>query len=215
MFPNLKVLIWDFDGTLYKPNPELWHTVREAEYKTITNHTKWQKEKVVTEFEKLYKKVYPSATETVANLSGVSTKEAALEMESYYDRRDFVVHDDKLVALFDKLRMYRHFILANGVIAKHKETLRAMGLSPDIFEEMVTSETVGVTKPNDAGFRYIMSKTNLPPEEHMMIGDREMVDLAPAKKLGMKTCLVWAQPGQNQHADIVLPTVYDVEKILI
>src|SRR3989344_1338642 len=185
MFKNIKILIWDFDGTLYKPNPDLWHAVREAEYRTIENHTKWPRERTVNEFERLYKKVYPSATETVAQLCDVSTKDAALEMEEYYDRRKFLKRDEQLVALFEKLKQYRHFILANGVRYRLEETLITLGLSINIFSEIVTSEIVGVNKPHDAGFRYILKKTGLPPNEHLMIGDREIVDLVPAKNLGM------------------------------
>ncbi|MBI3577062.1 HAD family hydrolase [Candidatus Gottesmanbacteria bacterium] len=214
MFKDIRVLIWDFDGTFYKPNPQLWLSVREAEYRTIINHTGWSHEKTVEEFAKVYKTMYPSATEASAVLSGITIAQAAIEMEEYFDRRDFVKPDEKLIALFDKLKSFRHFILANGVVARHKETLIALGLSPDIFEEMVTSETVGVTKPHEAGFRYILDKTKLPAGEHLMIGDRETVDLVPAKSLGMKTCLVWADTP-SVIADATLPTVYDIAKLLL
>lgn len=212
-FKDVKILIWDFDGTLYPPSPDLWKAVREAEYKTIENHTKWPREKTVSEFQKLHKIVYPSATETVANLSGISTKEAAFEMEKYYDRRDFLTRDEKLIALFEKLKALRHFILANGVRQKLEETLVTLGLSKDVFEEIVTSETVEVNKPHDAGFRYILKKTNLPAHEHLMIGDRETVDLVPAKNVGMKTCLAWSGI-KSSVADVTIPTVYDVPTIL-
>ena len=214
MFSDIKVLVWDFDGTLYKPNPALFTAVREAEYRVITTHTGWTKEKAIEAFEKLYKKVYPSATETVARIVGIPTAEAAVEMERYFDRRTYLVRDSKLIELFEKLKNFRHFTLANGVIARYKETLAVLGLRPEIFEEMVTSETVGYTKPHEAGFRYLLDKTKLPPHRHMMIGAREAVDLAPAEKLGMKTCLVWAETPSN-IADITLPTVYEVVTILV
>lgn len=213
-FINIKVLIWDFDGTLYQPIPALWKYVREAEYKTIMNHTGWTHDKTIDEFLKIYKVTIESATETSAVLSGITIAEAAVEMEAYFDRRDFVKRDQKLIDLFGSLNGYRHFILANGVIARHKETLAVLGLSPDIFEEYVTSQTVGFTKPHEAGFRYILDRTQLPPETHLMIGDRETVDLAPAKKLGMKTCLVWSEKTSD-IADSTIPTVYDVDRILL
>ena len=54
----------------------------------------------------------------------------------------------------------------------------------------------------------------LAAEEHLMIGDRDPVDLAPAQALGMHTCLVWTDtPGQ--HADITIPTTYDLEQYLL
>src|SRR3990167_2052113 len=107
-FRNVTVLIWDFDGTLYPPNPALWREIREGEYRTIMNYTSWSREKTLEEFEKLHKKVYPSATETVAKLSNVSIKQVAVEMEQYFDRAKYLARDEELVALFEKLKAYRH-----------------------------------------------------------------------------------------------------------
>lgn len=213
MLTNIKVLIWDFDGTLYKPNPALFAAVREAEYRVIVEHTGWTREQAAEAFEKLHKKVYPSATETVGKIVGISTAEAAGEMENYFDRRNFLSRDEHLIELFQKLEGYRHIILANGVIAKHKETLTVLGVPEKTFELFVTSEVVGFTKPHPEGFQYVLDYTKLPPSSHLMIGDRDLVDLAPARALGIKTCLVWsATPGT--HADMTLPTVYDVAGIL-
>ncbi len=213
-FHDIKVLIWDFDGTLYKPNRDIWHDVREAEYKTIAQHTGWEREKVIAEFENVYKKITPSATEAVAYICKMKTKEAALEMEKYYDRREFLSEDSKLITLFKKLRSFRHFILANGVAHRIAETLAVLGIPKETFEAIVTSEIVGVNKPHEKGFRYILDQTKLPANQHLMIGDREAVDLAPAKALGMKTCLVWSET-KSVVADITVPTVYELERVLV
>lgn len=212
-FHDIAVLIWDFDGTLYQPNPTLFTAVREAEYKTIIGHTGWTKQQAAEAFERLHKKVYPSATETVGRIVGISTAEAAIEMENYFDRRDFVARDTRLIELFQKLKNYRHIILANGVIRHHKETLKVLGIPSETFELFVTSEVVGFTKPHPEGFQYILNYTKLPPAVHLMIGDRDLVDLAPAQALGMHTCLVWSNtPGP--HADITIPTTYDLQQYL-
>lgn len=213
VFHDIQVLIWDFDGTFYRPNPSLFAAVREAEYKTIIAHTGWSKEQAQEAFEKLYKNVYPSATETVGNIVGISTADAAVEMENYFDRRDFLARDEQLIRLFEKLKSYRHIILANGVIRRHKETLALLGVPAKTFELFVTSEVVGKTKPHPDGFHYVLNYTKLPPEAHLMIGDRDSVDLSPAQALGIKTCLVWSDKPGN-HADATLPTVYDVTAML-
>lgn len=213
-FADVRILIWDFDGTLYKPNKRLFAAVREAEYRTIREHTGWTRDQAVEVFEKLYKKVYPSATETVARIVGISTADAAAQMETYFDRRDFLSRDERLMELFKKLKRYRHIILANGVIRRHRETLKVLGVPEKTFELMVTSEVVGKTKPHPEGFQYILNYTNLLPDEHLMIGDREAVDLVPAKSLGMKTCLVWSDTP-SLHSDVILPTVYDLSTILV
>ncbi|OGG35147.1 hypothetical protein A2363_01455 [Candidatus Gottesmanbacteria bacterium RIFOXYB1_FULL_47_11] len=210
---SIRVLIWDFDGTLYRPNTELFAAVREAEYQAIMEHTGWTREKAMEEFHKLHRVTIQSATAVIAKLCNMSIGQAAVESEKRFDRRKYLHRDEKLIDLFAKLTKFRHFTLANGVKQYHVETLKLLGVPPETFEEMVTSETVGVTKPDDKGFRYIMKKTGLPPEAHLMIGDRELVDLAPAKNLGMHTCLVWSDK-KSTIADATLLTVYDVAAML-
>jgi len=214
LFTSIKILIWDFDGTLYKPNPELFRDVRESEYRAIMKHTGWTREKAIEEFHKLHKVTIQSATAVVAKLCTISVAAAAVESEKYFDRRKYLHRDLRLIEMFGKLKRFRHVIFANGVIAKHKETLKVLGIPADTFEEFVTAETVGVTKPDPAGFLYIMKKTGLPPNAHLMIGDRELVDIAPAKKLGMHTCLVWSDK-KSEIADVTLPTVYDVARTMV
>lgn len=214
IFKNVRILIWDFDGTFYKPIPPLWKKIREAEYLTIKNYTGWQMAKVIIEFDKLHKKVLHSATACVAQLSSISTGQAAVEMEKYFDRRKFLKRDPKLIKLFQKLSNFGYYILANGSIRGITDTLKKLGIDRKIFREIITSEIVGVTKPDNNGFKYILSKTNLPPGSHLMIGDRENVDLVPAKKLGIKTCLVFSST-KSEIADLSLPSVYDLEKYLV
>lgn len=213
-FANIRVLIWDFDGTLYKPNPELFHDVRESEYRAIMEHTGWNREKAIEEFHKLHKVTIQSATAVVAKLCGISVAAAAVESEKYFDRRKYLHRDLRLIEMFDRLKRFRHYIFANGVIAKHKETLEVLGIPVDTFEEFVTAETVGVTKPDPAGYLYIMKKTGLPPNAHLMIGDRELVDIVPANNLGMHTCLVWSET-KSTVADVTLATVYDVARTIV
>ncbi len=213
-FPDVKVLIWDFDGTLYKPNTKLFRAVRESEYRTIMEKTGWDRQKTIAEFDKHYKVVTPSATQTVAKLSGITTTEAALIMEKYFDRRDYLLRDEKLIGLFAALTRFRHYILANGTRYRLVESLAVLGVPASTFTEIITSEQAGENKPSDKGFRYILDKTGLPASAHMMIGDRESVDLAPAKAVGMHTCLVWSDIV-SAIADVTLPTVYEVAQLLV
>ncbi|MBI3385743.1 HAD family hydrolase [Candidatus Gottesmanbacteria bacterium] len=212
-FDDVKILIWDFDGTLYKPNPALFHKVREAEYRVIAERMHWPKEKVITEFNRVWPKLARSATEAVARIAGITTVEAAIEMESYYDRRPYLSHDRKLIGLFSKLSHFTHYLLVNGIRKRIEESLNVLGMPVSTFADIVTSESVGVNKPNPAGFKFILAKTTLPSSQHLMIGDRPAVDLAPAKKLGMQTCLVWAK-SSAAYVDVILPSVYDVANLL-
>lgn len=213
LYKDIRVIIWDFDGVFYRPNKALWNDVRESEYRTIMNRKGWGREKAVKIFDSYYKKVTPSATQTVAKICKITTAEAAVEMESYFDRRKYLMRDETLIRLFHKLRAYIHFILANGTKKRIQETLEVLGVDSHTFKEIVTSELVGENKPSKKGFLYILKKTGLPASSHLMVGDREEVDILPAKELGMKTCLVWSD-SNNSAAEIILPTVYNVTNIL-
>lgn len=211
-FSDIGVFIWDFDGTLYRSNSEFWREIRQAEYQLIMGHTGWAYEKTVEEFGKLYKKVMHSATAVVAHLAKIPLIQATTEVEHYFDRTKYVRYDERLVELFSKLQQYRHLILANGTLDSYKKTLAVMGLHSEIFEEIVTPEVVGTTKPSKDGFKHILRKTGLSPSCHLMVGDREAVDLMPARELGMKTCLVWSNVP-SQMAGVTIPTIYALEEL--
>lgn len=217
-FADIHSVIWDFDKTLYKPKPTLEEKIREVEYQVIKNHTGWTQEQTETEFAKLYPKEYQSATEVVALLASISVPLAAYEMEMLYDRRPYLTRDENLIELFKKLNRYEHYLLVNGYRPHVEQALEVLGVRSDIFRDIVTAELVGVNKPHEAGFQYIMQKTKFAPEEHLMIGDRIHVDLEPAKKLGMKTCWIYWNTSlehvDDSAADICVSRVYDVLSIL-
>lgn len=213
-FSSVKVCVWDLDGTLYAPNAAFNQQIIEADYTLVMKHTGWSKEKTISEFHKIYKVETPSSTETAAKLSGITVSQAAIECELYKDRKTILKRDEKLISLFASLSGFTHYMLANGIKEKVIEAVSVMGVDSSVFAEIVTAETVGVNKPQPDGFQYIIKKTGLSPDAHLMVGDREAVDIAPAHALGMKTCLVWTD-SPSTSADISLPSVYQVSSLLI
>lgn len=218
-FADIKVLLWDFDKTLYRPHSDLERVIRQAEFQVIIEHTGWTQEKTEEEFAKLLHAVTHSGTEVTATLAGISIPEAAVEIENLFDRRDYLGSDEQVAYLFDELPHFRHIIIANGIKKNVEDALECIGVSPKTFELIVTSEQTGTTKPHDAPFQLVLDHTKLPAPQHMMIGDRPAVDLMPAKKFGMHTCLVlWHRvpsEAEEASADICVPTVYDVSTILV
>ncbi len=212
LFKSVKILIWDIDGTLYKMLPEIKALYREREYQVIMAHLGWPREKAVAKFLKMYPKLI-SGTKTVSVITGIPTKDVAIEAETLMTREKYLKSDVRLIQLFEQLHKFTHYLLVNGIQSVTQKTLKILGLNPQIFQEIVTSEIVGENKPNPAGFQYILDKTKLPPKSHLMIGDREEVDLVPARQLGMKTCLVWSEKKSN-IADVTIKTVYEIADFL-
>lgn len=220
MISNIRVIIWDFDGTFYPQNQAVTDAMEEGQYQTIMRRKDWDHAKAKEEFWKVYPGRTTSGNEAVGIVCGIPTAQAAVENEMGFDRLSFIQKDPRLPELFEKLKGFRHFILGNGVKSNLQSTARGLGIY-DYVEEIVTSEIVGKNKPDSAGFVYIMKKTGLNPKAHLMVGDREVVDLVPAKKLGMQTCLVaWGGgyaelPQTGASVDISIPTIYDLPNVLM
>ena len=193
--------------------------MEEKQYETIMRLKGWNRARAKEEFWKVYPMRTTSGNTAVGIVCGITTAQAAVENEKEFDRFAFMEKDSKLSELFAKLKKYRHFILGNGVKENLVRTAKGLGIL-EFFEEIVTSEIVGANKPDPAGFLYIMKKTGLPAQNHLMVGDREVVDLAPAKVLGMQTCLVtWGGgfvelPKTGAFVDVSIPTIYDLPNVL-
>ncbi len=213
LFQDVQIIVWDFDGTLYRQKLALWDEIRAGEIRVIMKHTGWSEKKASEEFYKVYKVITPSGTKTVSIIAKISNTASAIETAAAVDYAKYLKPDARLAGMFRALSRYRHFMLVNGTQESVAKGLKIIGLDPSTFEKIVTSEVVGETKPSEKGFRYIMKETGLPAGAHMMIGDREPVDLVPAHILGMRTCLVWSETT-GKVADVTLPTVYEVADML-
>ena len=69
------------------------------------------------------------------------------------------------------------------------------------FEQIVTSEQVGVKKPNPEIFRHALVKAFCNPDESIMIGDDLPVDILGAKAMGMHQ--VYFNPEKTAHQESI------------
>jgi FMN phosphatase YigB (HAD superfamily) len=82
--------------------------------------------------------------------------------------------------------------------------IKAGGIPLEVFTSIVTGSDVLQTKPCIEPFIKALNQLNLPAEDCMMVGDREEVDLDPAKKLGMTTVLLG---GKALKADYTISSL--------
>lgn len=208
---KIRVIVWDVDGTWYRPQNDL---VKEetkqralfiAEklgvgYKTALGMVKEETKKT------------KSRTMAVSNITGVSYFNVLKAIQNVIDRSKFLSKDQKLIDLFGKLSNFRHAVCTNMRTNVFEKTVFLLGLQKVKFDPVVTPDTSGVMKPDEGAFKMVLEKTGLKPSEHLFVGDREGVDIVPAKKLGMQTCFVWGKSGM---ADISIETVYDLDDIML
>ncbi len=73
------------------------------------------------------------------------------------------------------------------------ERLKTVGLA-GFVDCFITSDDVGINKPNRKFYEKVFSCMDVTPERCVMVGDKPQVDLEIAKRLGMKT--VWMKHGR-------------------
>lgn len=70
----------------------------------------------------------------------------------------------------------------------------------DYFELIISSEDVGLAKPDKKIFQYALESADCSPNQAIMIGDRLDNDIIPAKLVGMNT--IWIRSGLSIYQDV-------------
>lgn len=207
-FKNIKVIAWDVDTTMYKDIPELSMAFRDGCIAVIAE-AKILSFSAAEQLFETERAKYNSSSLVLKTL-GFDVKKIIPEIQRRINKTDFIKEDPKLLPMFLSLKNFRHFIISNAMVEDDRATLKKLGVPVAIFERIITAQDCQEPKPDPEPFRLLLKITGLPADQHVYIGDRELVDIAPAKKLGMKTILVW---GESKIADLSLPTVYDVANV--
>lgn len=88
---------------------------------------------------------------------------------------------------------YRIGLVSNGRTKGQIAKINACGIS-EFFSSICISESVGCKKPDAAIFQTCLDELSVQSNEAVFVGDNPIVDIEPAKKLGMFA--VWVK---NPH----------------
>ena len=91
---------------------------------------------------------------------------------------------------------YQLHIITNGFNEVQFIKLDSSGLK-EYFDVIVTSEQVGVNKPDARIFNYALNQAKAKAEESIMIGDNLSIDILGARKVGMHS--VYFNPNMKKH----------------
>ncbi|RPE00140.1 noncanonical pyrimidine nucleotidase, YjjG family [Aureibaculum marinum] len=81
---------------------------------------------------------------------------------------------------------YKLHIITNGFEEVQTKKLKSSGIL-HFFDKIVTSESVGVKKPNPKIFNYALGLAEAKAIESIMVGDNFEADILGAKEVGMQT----------------------------
>lgn len=206
---EIKVLIWDLDGTLYKEIPKMKKGIVANCIRSVAKARKISFAKAKTLFFKTHH-LLKSSTMSLIKL-GVDEEEVRKGHWFYVSQLHYLKKDKRTIKLFEELKNYRHILHTNSPRKATFKKLKKLELDKNIFEKIFTTDEMGKKiKPHPAAFQLILDHTKLKPSQHLLTGDNESKDIIPAKKLGFHTCMVW---GKSKAADISLAQVYDLGKL--
>lgn len=195
----IKHVWFDLEGTLTIRSDEFNEAHNQLRYETYAEVVgKPLTEELKQEFEKLYAK-HGSNSAVFRSLGCSSdfwqTRFNTLDKAKYYVPIKTVY--TTLEKLKNKLPISIFTNLKPGEI---ESTLKIIKVDKDWFKFIITGDDIKERKPELDGFYEIIKRTSLPPAEILYVGDRILVDIIPAKKVGMKTCLVWDKSNEADYS---------------
>ncbi|CAL2076436.1 YjjG family noncanonical pyrimidine nucleotidase [Tenacibaculum sp. 190524A02b] len=96
---------------------------------------------------------------------------------------------------------YQLHIITNGFEEVQRLKMEKSGIA-NYFNIVVTSESVGVKKPNPRVFEYALTEAKAQPEESIMIGDSYEADIMGALNMGMLAIHLTEEKSSNGIATI-------------
>ena len=108
-------------------------------------------------------------------------------------------------------KKYTLHIITNGFHEVQHIKLQHAGLTP-YFDKIITSEQVGVKKPNPKIFNYALQKANTSAEESIMIGDDLEVDVLGAEQMGIQG--VYFNPNKIKHNTDIVHEIFCLSELL-
>ena len=121
---------------------------------------------------------------------------------------------DKL--FFGLAESYKIAVLTNE--NTRTQLLKIASFAPDdrFFSVIVTSEEMGVEKPDSLVFAEVLSRLNFDADQCLMIGDDPVADLFPARDLGMHTVMTteFAPSGLSSWDGDVIATLDSLPEFL-
>ena len=159
------------------------------------------------DFSALYKPINQKYWKLFREDKVTKSKLRYARLKETFDALKYVIDDELIISLskkyidnlsrFNKLfdgaidilnylkPKYEMHIITNGFDEVQYKKLKNSAILP-YFKHVISSEKVGVKKPNPKIFHYALEIANALPAESMMIGDNFEADIQGAKNVGMQ-----------------------------
>lgn len=214
----IQAILCDLDGTLYPYDPsEALGYQRAQDY--AVREMSLALGRFQSEYEKAYAQQRSDRTGNICYHSrtirfqflcenlGIPLHYAPRLADAYW--KGFLEQMKPFDGVLDALALFRERGIRLGIgtnmtVERQFSKLEKLGLL-DSFDFIVTSEEVGIEKPDPAFFRYCADKAKCPAGECLFIGDNIELDVRGALSAGLKA--LWFQPDPVRRAAEDVPSI--------
>lgn len=221
VFFDLDRTLWDFNANSREELANLWKTYNlhqkgislPEEFIKIyekVNEECWAKyrKKEITKEELRGKRFEDTLAYFGINEAGLAEKIGASYIKNSPQRTILVEGTLDLLAYLKK--KYKLHVITNGFNEVQHLKLNNCNLTP-FFEKVITSDEVGVLKPNPEVFEYALEKANAKNTESIYIGDSLKIDVEGAINVGMQA--IFFNPNKKVHSLDILGDVTTLKEI--
>lgn len=206
MEKDFDLIIFDMDGTLYERCPEIDMVFPTVSIKLAAKSTGKSEEEMQFEFirkkDELARLINgkPTSTLTLFYYYDVEYKEFEEEINKLLNIEYILKPEPKVIQTIEKVNQrYSLFLYTtnNGVLSDRiLKTLKLDQIFPISRRfslgsveklDMPREKKLEYIKPGLRGFEFILNRFGVIPEKALMVGDSEVSDIIPAKKLGIRT----------------------------
>lgn len=216
---NKKVIIFDLDGTLYSFKGK---SIKESElYKKILENTKKYIIRKLNKDEKDAKILLDEILKEYGeNISIALEKKFGINRYDYFNEVWNISAENYINAKSYKLREtllevqngFDLLLLSDAPKIWIEKVLKELKIY-NIFKGKILSGEGDIRKIFHNAFEKIIENLKIKPENCIVVGDQEKIDIIPAKKLGMKTIFV-NQDKNCSMADYNIKNILEIEKAL-
>jgi putative hydrolase of the HAD superfamily len=214
---NLKLIIFDLDGTLYSfdkgksngfTSSQFYSDIRKNAFAFFSRKLSLTLEEAEKEFNQIKQKYNGEISLGVEKEYGITRYE-------YFDSvwnlkpEDYIEKNPNLKRLFSRLNA-QVAVLTAAPRVWATVALNYLELNPYVGNSLFTGEP-SIRKPNSEAFQQVLDYFNVKPEEALSIGDQEQTDIIPAKMLGMKTIIVGSE---SKYTDYSIKRLDDLLEIM-
>lgn len=145
---------------------------------------------------------FSSDTETLKVRWGIDIPEMNRFRERWTKPEEYLAPDPRVAPAVERMLASRVLILGtNNTPRLARRILKVLEIPEAWFAAILSSEDVGVAKPDPAFFERVCDHAGLPASALVSIGDRPASDLEPAARMGMGTWLVTSAAHLESLAD--------------